>query len=70
MPNLALAKTYNTNAQTPHSAGTATAINTGVKTKAGVLGISEKARRGKFEDVNANKITTFAELISKKRINN
>ncbi len=66
MPNLALSKTYNTNAQTPDSAGTATAINTGVKTKAGVLGIGENARRGKFEDVQENVLTNFAQLVSKK----
>lgn len=62
-PYLALAKTYNTNAQTPDSAGTATAVNTGVKTKAGVLGISDKARRGKCEDVKAATIKSFAEMM-------
>lgn len=36
-PYLALAKTYNTNQQTPDSAGTMTAIMTGVKTRAGVI---------------------------------
>ena len=34
MPWAGLVKTYNTNAQTPDSAGTATAMNTGFKTKA------------------------------------
>ncbi|WP_456372233.1 alkaline phosphatase, partial [Thiolapillus sp.] len=36
MPYLALSKTYNTNQQTPDSAGTMTAMMTGVKSKAGV----------------------------------
>lgn len=36
--NVALVKTYNTNAQVPDSAGTASAMNTGVKTDIGVLG--------------------------------
>lgn len=65
LPYLALAKTYNTNAQTPDSAGTASAANTGVKTKAGVLGLSEDARRGKFEDTKSNIVTNFAEIVSK-----
>lgn len=33
MPWTGLVKTYNTNTQTPDSAGTATAINSGYKTK-------------------------------------
>jgi alkaline phosphatase len=36
-PNLALVKTYNTNAQVPDSAGTASAMTTGVKTGIGVI---------------------------------
>ena len=44
MEHLALSKTYNTNAQTPDSAATATALNTGVKTKSGFLNIGEQAR--------------------------
>lgn len=66
LPYLALVKTYNTNAQTPDSAGTATAMNTGVKTKAGIIGLSDKARRSKFEDVQAATVTNFAELMSAK----
>lgn len=61
-PHVALSKTYNSNAQTPDSAGTGTAMNTGVKTKAGVLGVSDKARRGKCEDVAANSIPGFSDL--------
>lgn len=42
-PHLAHAKTYNTNRQTPDSAGTMTALITGVKTKAGVLSLDDSA---------------------------
>jgi alkaline phosphatase len=45
-PNLALAKTYTVNAQTPDSAGTATAMMTGVKTRSGVIGVGPETRRG------------------------
>ncbi len=45
-PNVALVKTYNTNAQVPDSAGTASAINTGVKTRKGVINLwSDQAGR-------------------------
>ncbi|WP_164156378.1 alkaline phosphatase [Sandarakinorhabdus rubra] len=37
MANTALVKTYNTNAQVSDSAGTASALNTGVKTRIGVI---------------------------------
>ncbi|KAB7649043.1 alkaline phosphatase [Polymorphobacter fuscus] len=37
LPNVALVKTYNANAQVPDSAGTASAMNTGVKTDIGVI---------------------------------
>lgn len=45
-PHLALAKTYNSNAQTPDSAGTATAMLAGVKTRQGVIGITDNVERG------------------------
>jgi alkaline phosphatase len=44
--NVALVKTYNTNAQVPDSAGTATAMHSGSKTNIGVLGIAADAGRG------------------------
>jgi alkaline phosphatase len=40
-PYLALAKTYNTNAQTPDSAPTASAMNSGVKSKFTTIGVDE-----------------------------
>src|SRR5690606_27707455 len=39
-PATAFSKTYNTDAQTPDSAGTMTAIATGVKTHIGAIGVS------------------------------
>lgn len=44
-PHVALVKTYNTNQQVPDSAGTATAMMTGMKTRAGVINIGPDARR-------------------------
>jgi len=44
--NVALVKTYNTNAQVPDSAGTATAIHSGAKTRIGILGLGPDAVRG------------------------
>ncbi|MGA1218740.1 MAG: alkaline phosphatase [Pseudomonadales bacterium] len=45
-PAVALSKTYNTNQQTADSAGTMTAMITGVKTLAGVLSVDGSVRRG------------------------
>ena len=53
-PFSGLAKTYNTNQQTPDSAGTMTALMTGVKTKAGVIGVTEASLRGEFADFLAH----------------
>ena len=44
-PHVALVKTYNTNQQVPDSAGTATAMMTGMKTRAGVINIGPDAHR-------------------------
>lgn len=48
-PVVALSKTYNTNQQTSDSAGTATAMMTGIKTRAGVIGVNQHADRGNCE---------------------
>lgn len=45
-PYTGFSKTYNVDAQTPDSAGTMTAMVTGVKTNMGVLGLNETAQRG------------------------
>ncbi len=68
-PFTGLIKTYNTNQQTPDSAGTMTAIMTGVKTKAGVIGVSEQVIRGECSSIQGNKLITaleLAEIVGKK----
>ena len=45
-PNTALSRTYNTDAQTPDSAGTMSAIATGAKTRKGVVNVAQSAVRG------------------------
>ncbi len=62
MPYLALVKTYNVNAQTPDSAGTGTAMNAGVKTKAGVIGIDETLNRGDCV-TDAGKVMSFGSMM-------
>lgn len=64
LPYLALAKTYNTNAQTPDSAGTAVAMNAGIKTKAGVIGVDETLRRSECADVEAASVPLLGEMLS------
>jgi alkaline phosphatase len=44
-PAVALSKTYNTNQQTSDSAGTMTAMMSGIKTRAGVIGVNQYANR-------------------------
>jgi len=46
LPYTALSKTYNTDSQTPDSAGTMTAMITGVKTRMGMLSVGQSAARG------------------------
>jgi alkaline phosphatase len=61
LPHLALAKTYNTNQQVADSAGTMTAIASGVKTKAGVLGVSDRVRVGDHESVAESRVASILE---------
>lgn len=63
-PHLALSKTYNTNAQTPDSAGTAVAMNSGIKTKSGVIGVDETLRRGECADVEGATVENIAEALA------
>jgi alkaline phosphatase len=58
----ALAKTYNTNQQTPDSAGTMTAIATGVKTRSGVLGLDQRASRGSCSSARGTELLSILEL--------
>ena len=61
-PYSALVKTYNVDAQTPDSAGTMTAMISGVKTDAGVIGVSEAVERGDCESAQQNPLITAIEL--------
>ncbi|PJE29426.1 Alkaline phosphatase precursor [Pseudooceanicola marinus] len=63
-PELALVKTYNINAQTPDSAPTAGAMNTGVKQRFNVINVGEDAINGDCTTEAANELTTFAELMT------
>jgi len=61
LPHLALARVYNTNQQTPDSAGTMTAMLTGVKTRAGVLGVDGSVLRGDAAGVSGHELPTLLE---------
>ena len=61
-PATALSKTYNTDSQTPDSAGTMTAMATGVKTRAGVLSIGQQAARGDCVGALAAPLLTLWQL--------
>ncbi len=65
-PNVALVKTYNTNAQVPDSAGTATAIHSGQKTKIGVLGVGPGVERGSCESGLANPLPLLGEEVKRR----
>lgn len=60
-PYLALSKVYNTNSQVPDSAGTMTAMMTGVKTRIGILGVNQNVVRGQAATVPGNTLTTLLE---------
>ncbi|MFT6088104.1 MAG: alkaline phosphatase [Glaciecola sp.] len=61
-PFAGLAKTYNVDAQTPDSAGTMTAMVSGVKTDVGVIGVDENIERGNCSTVAGNELVTALEL--------
>ena len=60
-PNVALSKTYNTNQQVPDSAGTASALLTGVKTKAGFISVGPAPKRGECTASLQNALPTLFE---------
>ena len=60
-PNVALIKTYNTDAQVPDSAGTISAILTGEKTRMGVLGVTAGVARSDCAMALDNEIPTLLE---------
>lgn len=61
-PHTALVKTYNVDAQTPDSAGTMTAMMSGLKTDVGVIGVDEDIERGECATVAGNEVITALEL--------
>ena len=65
-PNVALVKTYNTNAQVPDSAGTATAMHSGQKTRIGVLGIGPDAVKGVCKDALAHPLPLLGEEVKQR----
>ncbi len=61
-PYSGMVKTYNTDSQTPDSAGTMTAMSTGVKTKIGMLSVSDAALRGDCLSAKGSEVNTMMEL--------
>lgn len=61
-PYTGLSHTYNTNSQTPDSAGTMTALITGVKTKAGVLGVDDGVLRQRCDTLAGTELWSAIEL--------
>ena len=61
-PATALSRTYNTDAQTPDSAGTMSAMATGVKTRLGVLSIGQQAARGDCAASRSAQVMSLWEL--------
>jgi alkaline phosphatase len=60
-PHVALSKTYNHDAQVPDSAGTASALLTGAKTRIGVLGVSHHQPHGQCEGASEHYLQTLVE---------
>ena len=61
-PATALSRTYNTDSQVPDSAGTMSAMATGVKTRYGVISVGPQARRYDCEAGRAAPLLTLWEL--------
>ena len=62
LPYTALARTYNTDSQTPDSAGTMTALMTGAKTRIGMLSVAQSAVRGDCASARGAGLATLLEL--------
>ena len=62
-PATALSKTYNTDSQTPDSAGTMTAVATGVKSHMGAIGVSS-GKRFDCEDSRQRHVQSWLRLAS------
>ncbi len=62
LPYLAHAKVYNTNQQIPDSAGTMSAMMSGIKTKAGLIGLNQNVTRGICDPSKETETTSFLTL--------
>ncbi|NWY00521.1 PPBT protein, partial [Nothoprocta ornata] len=58
-PYVALSKTYNTNAQVPDSAGTATAYLCGIKANEGTVGVSAGVTRDQCNTTRGREVTSI-----------
>lgn len=65
-PRTAMVKTYNTNQQVPDSAGTATAMHTGTKTRAGVINVGPDAKRRDCAEAARERLIPFGERVRAK----
>jgi alkaline phosphatase len=63
-PYVALSKTYNVNAQTPDSAPTAGAMNSGVKQNFNTINLSEASVAEDCTTEAGNELTVFSELVT------
>ncbi|SFG51127.1 alkaline phosphatase [Palleronia marisminoris] len=63
-PYSALVKTYSANGQTPDSAPTATAMNSGIKTKNDLINVTDNVAVGDCAAGLENGVRTFAEIVS------
>jgi len=61
-PFTGLVKTYNTDSQTADSAGTMSAMVTGVKTRIGIFGVDDTALRGDCASAQGRELVTTLEL--------
>lgn len=65
-PAIALSKTYNTNQQTSDSAGTATAMMAGIKTRAGVIGVNQHANRADCASSLGNEVPSLMQMAAER----
>ncbi|MBD8527606.1 alkaline phosphatase [Pseudomarimonas arenosa] len=61
-PHLSLSKTYSVDGQTPDSAPTMTAMVSGIKTKQGVIGLTQNATYNDCASADGEAVATFLEL--------
>ena len=66
LPNVALVRPHTVDAQIPDSAGTMSAIMTGVKTRSGVISVTPKYQRGDCKSVFEDPPETLMEFAKRK----